>query len=149
MNHQALSAFIWSVAVLFRGDYKQSHYCKVILPFTVLRRLDSVLEPTKAAVLAEKVAKEAIGLHVQPHGSESNLDACGAGRSGTISSTCLATPYASRLSASPSEPDPKSWPRSARRTRRGRQWSCTWDDACVAGSFGASPYSAIGSPVRW
>ena len=61
LNHQALSAFIWSVADLFRGDYKQSHYCKVILPFTVLRHLDSVLEPTKAAVLAEKVAKEAMG----------------------------------------------------------------------------------------
>ena len=53
MNHQALSSFIWSVADLLRGDYKQSEYGKVILPFTVLRRLDCVLEPTKAAVLAE------------------------------------------------------------------------------------------------
>jgi type I restriction enzyme M protein len=43
-----LSAFIWSVADLLRGDYKQSDYGKVILPFTVLRRLDCVLEPTKA-----------------------------------------------------------------------------------------------------
>jgi type I restriction enzyme M protein len=49
-----LSSFIWSVADLLRGDYKQSEYGKVILPFTVLRRLDCVLEPTKAAVLAEK-----------------------------------------------------------------------------------------------
>ena len=49
-----LSAFIWSVADLLRGDYKQSDYGKVILPFTVLRRLDCVLEPTKAAVLEEK-----------------------------------------------------------------------------------------------
>jgi type I restriction enzyme M protein len=47
---QNLSAFIWSVADLLRGDYKQSDYGKVILPFTVLRRLDCVLEPTKAAV---------------------------------------------------------------------------------------------------
>ena len=39
MNHQALSSFIWSVADLLRGDYKQSDYGKVILPFTVLRRL--------------------------------------------------------------------------------------------------------------
>lgn len=53
MNHQALSAFIWSVADLLRGDYKQSEYGKVILPFTVLRRLDCVLAPTKAKVLAE------------------------------------------------------------------------------------------------
>ena len=43
MNQQALSAFLWSVADLLRGDYKQSDYGKVILPFTVLRRLDCVL----------------------------------------------------------------------------------------------------------
>ncbi|MDZ7939139.1 MAG: class I SAM-dependent DNA methyltransferase [Rhodoferax sp.] len=53
-----LSSFIWSVADLLRGDYKQSEYGKVILPFTVLRRLDCVLEPTKAAVLAEKAKRE-------------------------------------------------------------------------------------------
>ena len=41
-NH---AAFIWSVADLLRGDYKQSEYGKVILPLTVLRRLDCVLEP--------------------------------------------------------------------------------------------------------
>jgi type I restriction enzyme M protein len=50
MNHQALSSFIWSVADLLRGDYKQSEYGRVILPFTVLRRLDCVLEATKPAV---------------------------------------------------------------------------------------------------
>ena len=66
MNQQTLSAFIWSVADLLRGDYKQSDYGKVILPFTVLRRLDCVLEPTKAAVLAEKAAKEAMGLNPDP-----------------------------------------------------------------------------------
>jgi len=53
MNQQELSSFIWSVADLLRGDYKQSEYGKVILPFTVLRRLDCVLEATKPAVLAE------------------------------------------------------------------------------------------------
>ena len=53
MNQQALSAFLWSVADLLRGDYKQSDYGKVILPFTVLRRIDCVLAPTKEAVLAE------------------------------------------------------------------------------------------------
>ena len=51
MNHQSLSAFIWSVADLLRGDYKQSEYGRVILPFTVLRRLDCVLASTKSAVL--------------------------------------------------------------------------------------------------
>jgi type I restriction enzyme M protein len=49
-------SFIWSVADLLRGDYKPHDYGKVILPLTVLRRLDCVLEPTKAAVLKE--AKE-------------------------------------------------------------------------------------------
>jgi type I restriction enzyme M protein len=62
MNHQALSSFIWSVADLLRGDYKQSEYGKVILPFTVLRRLDCVLEATKPAVLAEHAEKTAAGL---------------------------------------------------------------------------------------
>ncbi|OUC91332.1 type I restriction-modification system subunit M [Streptosporangium minutum] len=52
-NHQKYADFIWSVADLLRGDYRQSEYGKVILPFTVLRRLDCVLEPTKAAVLAK------------------------------------------------------------------------------------------------
>jgi type I restriction enzyme M protein len=47
MNQQVLSSFIWSVADLLRGDYKQSDYGKVILPFTVLRRLDCVLAPHK------------------------------------------------------------------------------------------------------
>ncbi len=45
------AAFLWSVADLLRGDYKQSEYGKVILPLTVIRRLDCVLEPTKSAVL--------------------------------------------------------------------------------------------------
>jgi type I restriction enzyme M protein len=61
-----LSSFIWSVADLLRGDYKQSDYGKVILPFTVLRRLDCVLEPTKEAVLAEKETREAAGLDPEP-----------------------------------------------------------------------------------
>lgn len=43
--------FIWSVADLLHGDYKRSEYGKVILPLTVLRRLDGVLEPTKERVL--------------------------------------------------------------------------------------------------
>jgi type I restriction enzyme M protein len=66
MNQASLSAFIWSVADLLRGDYKQSEYGKVILPFTVLRRLDCVLEPTKAAVLAEHGARRKQGLNAAP-----------------------------------------------------------------------------------
>ncbi|UPT97678.1 type I restriction-modification system subunit M [Bradyrhizobium barranii subsp. apii] len=66
MNYQNLSSFIWSVADLLRGDYKQSDYGKVILPFTVLRRLDCVLEPTKAKVLAELAAKKKAALNPDP-----------------------------------------------------------------------------------
>lgn len=66
MNQQALSSFIWSVADLLRGDYKQSEYGKVILPFTVLRRLDCVLESTKEAVLAEYAAKQKAEINPEP-----------------------------------------------------------------------------------
>lgn len=66
MNHQALSSFIWSVADLLRGDYKQSEYGRVILPFTVLRRLDCVLESSKAAVLAEFETRKRAGVNPEP-----------------------------------------------------------------------------------
>jgi len=56
-NFSQVAAFIWSVADLLRGDFKQSQYGRVILPFTLLRRLECVLAPSKADVLAayEKV----------------------------------------------------------------------------------------------
>lgn len=63
MSQPALSSFIWSVADLLRGDYKQSDYGKVILPFTVLRRLDCVLAETKPTVLAELAAKTQLGVN--------------------------------------------------------------------------------------
>lgn len=55
-KHTELANHAWSVADLLRGDYKQSDYGKVILPFTVLRRLECVLEPTRDKV-AETVAR--------------------------------------------------------------------------------------------
>ncbi|CAG0968821.1 MAG: type I restriction-modification system methyltransferase subunit [Candidatus Methanoperedens nitroreducens] len=51
VNVKENANFIWEIADLLRGDYKQSDYGKVILPLTVLRRLDCVLEPTKQKVL--------------------------------------------------------------------------------------------------
>jgi type I restriction enzyme M protein len=48
---KSLSAFIWSIAETLRGDFKQSEYGKVVLPFVVLRRLDCILEETKSEVL--------------------------------------------------------------------------------------------------
>ena len=51
MNHSEITSFIWGVADLIRDTFKRGKYQDVILPLTVLRRLDSVLAPTKAKVL--------------------------------------------------------------------------------------------------
>lgn len=61
-----LANLIWAVADLLRGDYKQSDYGKVILPFTLLRRLECVLEPTKDAVVAEHEKRKASGVVLDP-----------------------------------------------------------------------------------
>lgn len=61
-----LANLIWAVADLLRGDYKQSDYGKVILPFTLLRRLECVLEPSKDAVLAEYEKRKATGVVLDP-----------------------------------------------------------------------------------
>lgn len=50
-NHSQTAAFLWSIADLLRGDFKQSQYGRIILPFTLLRRMECVLEPTKEAVI--------------------------------------------------------------------------------------------------
>ncbi len=52
-THSQLANFIWSICNLLRGPYKRNEYRTVILPLTVLRRFDSLLEPTKAKVLEE------------------------------------------------------------------------------------------------
>jgi type I restriction enzyme M protein len=51
-----IASFIWSIAELLRGDYKQADYGKVILPFTVLRRLDCILADTRDAVWKKSAA---------------------------------------------------------------------------------------------
>ena len=61
-NFSQTAAFIWSVADLLRGDFKQSQYGRIILPFTLLRRLECVLEETKAAVVAENQRIAEMGL---------------------------------------------------------------------------------------
>ena len=53
-NTNNLASFIWSLADLLRGDFKQSQYGRVILPFTLLRRLECVLTDSKQAVLDQK-----------------------------------------------------------------------------------------------
>ena len=61
MAEQNNAAFIWSIANLLRGPYKAADYGKVILPFTVLRRLDSALEISKQAVLEAKKSHSTSG----------------------------------------------------------------------------------------
>ncbi|WP_444960343.1 type I restriction-modification system subunit M [Nocardiopsis sp. M1B1] len=62
-THQELVGFVWSVADLLRGDYRQSDYRKVVLPFVVLRRLDCVLAPTKQAVLDAHKEYKGLAVH--------------------------------------------------------------------------------------
>jgi len=63
-NFKENANLIWKVADLLRGDYRQSDYGKVILPMTVLRRLDCVLTPTKDKVL--EYLKRSICLLIMP-----------------------------------------------------------------------------------
>ncbi|WP_415405673.1 type I restriction-modification system subunit M [Sulfurovum sp. CS9] len=65
MSTQSISALIWATADLLRGDYKQSEYGKIILPFTLLRRVECVLEPTRDAVLAEHEARKSLGIPME------------------------------------------------------------------------------------
>jgi type I restriction enzyme M protein len=58
---QSLASFVWSIAEILRGEFKQSEYGKVVLPFVVMRRLDCILEASKQAVLdAEKRLPEGV-----------------------------------------------------------------------------------------
>lgn len=65
MNHGEIVSFLWSVADLVRDTFKRGKYQDVILPLTVLRRLDCVLAPTKPQVLA---------VHARYQGKIENLD---------------------------------------------------------------------------
>ncbi len=64
MAATANAGLIWAIAELLRGDYKQSDYGKVILPLTLLRRLDCVLAPTKTKVLDEYAQRKDAGYDI-------------------------------------------------------------------------------------
>jgi len=64
MSFTELANLIWSIADLLRGDYKQADYGKIILPLTLLRRLDCVLEGTKSDVLAEFAKRKDEGVNL-------------------------------------------------------------------------------------
>src|SRR5690606_16706582 len=61
-NH---ASFIWGIADLLRGSFKAHQYGDIILPFTVLRRLDAVLAPTKQAVYEAVQQAKADGIPVR------------------------------------------------------------------------------------
>ncbi len=70
-----LAAYIWSLADLLRGDFKQSQYGRIILPFTLLRRLECVLEGSKDKVLAEyNAVKKEISRVSRRHFNETSFD---------------------------------------------------------------------------
>jgi type I restriction-modification system DNA methylase subunit len=79
-----IAGFIWNIADdVLRGVYVRGKYRDIILPMTVIRRLDAVLEPTKAAVLAKKA--ELDGLELSPAAQEPALSrAAGPGLSQRI-----------------------------------------------------------------
>lgn len=58
-----INGFIWSIADdVLHHVYDRTKYRDIILPMTVIRRLDAVLEPTRAAVLARKAELDAAGI---------------------------------------------------------------------------------------
>ena len=61
-NYSQTAAFIWSVADLLRGDFKQSQYGRIILPFTLLRRLECVLSDHKEVVVEKYAAIKDVSL---------------------------------------------------------------------------------------
>jgi type I restriction enzyme M protein len=75
LNQENLAGFIWTVADLLRGTLKQSQYGRVVLPFTVLRRLECVLEPTR-----EKVLKKDAQAEGKPEGTRHRMLKRAAGR---------------------------------------------------------------------
>src|SRR6185436_9645091 len=66
-THTQLASFIWSICNLLRGPYKRNEYRKVILPLTVLRRFDCILEPTRARVLKEHRSLKGKGENIIRH----------------------------------------------------------------------------------
>ena len=62
MNHSEIVSFLWGVADLIRDSFKRGKYQDVILPLTVLRRLDCVLAPTKEQVLQRQAELHQLGL---------------------------------------------------------------------------------------
>ena len=103
MNHSQIVSFIWGVADLIRDTFKRGKYQDVILPLTVLRRLDCVLAPTKRKVLAVQARFKASSTTSTrssgaPRGSPSTT------RPATTSRSCSPTPPTSRRTCATTSP---------------------------------------------
>ena len=66
MNHSEIVSFLWDVANLIRDSFKRGKYQDVILPLSVLRRLDYVLAPTKDKVLQPQADLRLRGTAIRP-----------------------------------------------------------------------------------
>jgi type I restriction enzyme M protein len=64
-NHSEIAEFLWKIADLIKDDYDAKDYEDVILPFTLLRRLDCVLEPTRAAVHLAAIKYKTVPEHTR------------------------------------------------------------------------------------
>ena len=64
MDQQNFASFIWNIADLLLGRFRPSEYGRIVLPFTVLRRLECVLEPTREQVLSRYDAIKGLGLNL-------------------------------------------------------------------------------------
>jgi type I restriction enzyme M protein len=62
INTNNLATQSWAIADLLRGDFKESQYGRINLPFNLLRRLECVLEETKPAVLVEYERVQKMGI---------------------------------------------------------------------------------------
>ena len=88
-THSKIVSFIWGIADdVLRDLYVRGKYRDVILPFTVLRRLDSVLEPTKQAVLDMKKALDANQIDNQD--ADKSIDVVASSAVSASSPTCAA-----------------------------------------------------------
>jgi hypothetical protein len=111
MNHSEIVSFLWGVADLIRNTFKRGKYQDVILPLTVLRRLDCVLAPTKAKVLETQAKLRGL------RSSRTSVPSCG-GHLVSPSTILLAT--ASRSSSA----TPPIWRRTCATTSPGSARTC-------------------------
>src|SRR5438445_1385611 len=105
MNHSEIVSFIWGVADLIRDTFRRGKYQDVILPLTVLRRLDCVLAPTKPKVLARQAELRGKKLeNLDPQLRKASGRRARSGRSRRTSATSRKTSYG----CSPRGPQPRT-----------------------------------------